>query len=89
MRSSPLGRYELEIDAVSKSTLCENRRAHSDEFEMCPDWVPGMDTIQRVARITLKPMSVYGFDYRANRVAKVRNVSRLGRQLLLLQISAI
>ena len=40
--------------------------------------VPAMDTSQRVARITLKTMGAYGFDHRANWVAKVRNVSRLG-----------
>jgi hypothetical protein len=78
MRSQPLGRYELKIDAFSKSTLRETRRAHSDAFEMCLDWVPGMDTRQRLAPINLETINVQGFDHRANRVARVRNVSRLG-----------
>ena len=59
------------------------------EFETCPDWVPTMDTGQRSARITVKTIVVHRFDHRANRVAKVRNVSRLGSQLLLFLISAI
>ncbi len=50
------------------------------EFETCPDWVPGMDTGSRVAPISLKTMRAYRFDHRANWVAKVRNVSRLGSQ---------
>jgi hypothetical protein len=50
------------------------------EFETCPDWVPGMDTGQQFARIALKTMGDYGFDQRANRAAKVRNVSTLGSQ---------
>ncbi len=41
-----------------------------------------MDSGQQAARITLKTMCVYGFDYSANRVAKVRNVSRLGSHTL-------
>ena len=59
-------------------THSEVIRPSLGEFETCPDWVPSMDTGQRVARIILKTMDVYGFDHRANRVAKVRNVSRLG-----------
>jgi hypothetical protein len=46
----------------------------------CPDWVPVMDTGQHFARIALKTMVDHGFDQRADRVAKVRNVSRLGSQ---------
>jgi len=49
------------------------------EFETCPDWVPVMDTGQ-LSRIALKTMGDHGFDQRANRVAKVRKVSRLGSQ---------
>ena len=47
------------------------------ELETCPDWVPAMDTGQQFARIAIKTMGDHGFDHRANRVAKVRNVSRL------------
>ena len=47
---------------------------------MCPDWVPSMDVGQRFARITVKTIAVHGFDHRASRVAKVRNVSRLRSQ---------
>ena len=54
------------------------------EFE-----TPAMDSGQRFVRITLKTMPVHGFDHRANWEAKVRNVSRLGSQLFLFQISAI
>jgi hypothetical protein len=48
------------------------------QFETCPDWVPGMDKSQRAARITMKTRRIGGFHQRANWVAKVRNVSRLG-----------
>ena len=47
------------------------------EFETCPDWVPAMDTGQQFARIALQTMGDHGFDQRANRVAKVRNVSKV------------
>ena len=50
------------------------------EFETCPDWVPVMDTGKQLARIAPKTISGHGFDYRANRVAKVRNVSTPGSQ---------
>lgn len=50
------------------------------EFEMCPDWVPAMDSCQQLAWVTLKTMPVHGFDHRANWPAKVRNASRLGSQ---------
>jgi hypothetical protein len=43
--------------------------------------VPVMDTGQQFARIALKTMGYQGFDQRADGVAKVRNVSRLGSQL--------
>jgi hypothetical protein len=56
-------------------------RGSPGEFETCPDWVPAMDTGQRVARIALKTMGDHGFDQRADRVAKVRNVSRMGSQI--------
>ena len=48
------------------------------EFETCPDWVPVMDTCQEFAWIALKTMGDHGFDQRANRASKVRNVSRPG-----------
>jgi len=51
------------------------------EFETCPDWVPAMDSCQQFARITLKTMSAHGFDHGPVQAAKVRNVSRLGRQI--------
>ncbi len=41
-----------------------------------------MDTGQRLAGMTLKTMPVYGFDHSPARGAKVRNVSRLGSQIL-------
>jgi len=44
--------------------------------------VPGMDTRQFVARTALETMGVHWFDHRANWLAKVRNVSRLGSQFL-------
>jgi len=47
-----------------------------------PDWVPAMDTGQRIVRITLKTMGVYWFDHRANWPAKVRNVSSVGSHKL-------
>ncbi len=47
-------------------------------FETCPVWVPAMDSCRQFARITLNTMPVHGFDQRANRVAKVRNVSNVG-----------
>jgi hypothetical protein len=50
------------------------------QFETCPDWVPAMDTGQQFARIALKTMGDHAFDQRVNRVAKVRNVSSVGRQ---------
>jgi hypothetical protein len=50
------------------------------EFETCTDWVPTVDKRRRCGRIDLKIMDLGGFDQRANRVAKVRNVSRLGSQ---------
>ncbi len=49
------------------------------EFETCPDWVPAMDTGQQFAWIALKTMGDHGFDQRADRVAKVRNVSKVWR----------
>lgn len=52
------------------------------EFETYPDWVPTTDSCHLFARITLKTMSVHGFDHRAIWPAEVRNVSRLGRQFL-------
>ena len=55
----------------------------NSEFETCPDWVPVMDTGQQFAWIALKTMGEHGFDQRANRVAKVRNVSSVGSQILL------
>ncbi len=42
-----------------------------------------MDTGQQLAWIALKTMDDYGFDQRAKRVAKVRNVSRLGSHTFL------
>jgi len=39
-----------------------------------------MDTGQQFERIALKTMGDHGFDQRANRVAKVRNVSNVGSQ---------
>jgi len=39
-----------------------------------------MDTGQRSARITVKTIVVHRFDRRASRVAKVRNVSKVGSQ---------
>jgi hypothetical protein len=80
MRSWPLERYELEIGAVSKSPR-ETRRALFDEFEMCPDRVPGVDTRRQVALINLETILVQGADHKANRVAKVRNV-QCGSQTL-------
>jgi hypothetical protein len=50
----------------------------SDEFETCPVWVPGVDVGRRAAVILMKTILFQGFDHRANWVAKVRNVSRLG-----------
>jgi hypothetical protein len=50
----------------------------SGEFETCPTWVPVMDTGQQFARIALKTMGYHPFDQRADRVAKVRNVSSVG-----------
>jgi len=44
------------------------------EFETCPDWVPVMDTGQQFERFAPKTMGDHGFDQRADRVAKVRNV---------------
>jgi len=49
-------------------------------FETCPRWVPAMDWGQWFALIALKTIPVHRFDHKANRVAKVRNVSRLGNQ---------
>ena len=66
---------------VAQKTLCETERAHSDEFETCPSWVPDVDKRRRRARITLKTMLVHGFDHRANWVAKVRYVSTMGSQI--------
>src|ERR1035441_5739949 len=66
------------------------------EFETCPDWVPSMDTARPSASMMMKNKIVHGFDHTANWIAKVRNVSRLGRQpsllfsgypLLLLQLA--
>jgi hypothetical protein len=57
------------------------------EFETCPDWVPVMDTGRQFARIALKTMGDYGFDQRADRVTKVRNVSRLGSQIKFLNLA--
>jgi len=53
------------------------------EFETCPDWVPVMDTGPQFARIALKTMGDHGFDQRADRAAKVRNVSSVGSQTAL------
>jgi hypothetical protein len=55
------------------------------EFETCPDWVPVMDIGQQFARIALKTMGDQGFDQRADRATKVRNVSRLGSQFFSLR----
>ncbi len=38
----------------------------SGEFETCPDWVPGVDTGQRFAPISLKTIRAHGFDHMAN-----------------------
>ncbi len=57
---------------LSRPRLC--RRDGSPEFETCP---PGMDTGQQLAQIEIKTMSDPGFGHKANRVAEVRNVSRL------------
>jgi len=50
------------------------------EFETCPDWVLVVDTGQQFASIALKIMGEHGFDQRANLVAKVRNVAKVGNQ---------
>lgn len=50
------------------------------EFEMCPDWVPAMDSGQWFASIDLKTIPIHRFDHTANWLAKVRNVSKLGSQ---------
>jgi hypothetical protein len=50
-------------------------------------WVPAMDAGQQFARIAIKTMSDPGFDHRANRGAKVRNVSRLGSQFEFLDLT--
>ena len=61
---------------LSRPRLC--RRDGSPEFETCP---PGMDTGQQLAQIEIKTMSDPGFGHKANRVAEVRNVSRLASQI--------
>ena len=61
----------------------------SDEFETCPIWVPSMDISRRFAPISLKPIRVHGFDHKASWVARVRNVSRLGRQVAFSKLSHI
>jgi hypothetical protein len=50
------------------------------KFETCPEWVPVMDTGQQFARIALKTMGGHEFDQRADRAARVRNVSKVGSQ---------
>jgi len=50
------------------------------EIETYPDWVPGMDIGHRFARISLKTVHLRGFDHTAIWLAKVRNVSSVGRQ---------
>jgi hypothetical protein len=59
------------------------------EFETCPDWAPTLDKRRQCARLALKTMSDHRFDHRANRLAKVRNVSRLGSQSSILELAAI
>jgi hypothetical protein len=51
------------------------------EFETCPDWVPGRDTVRLSAPMMVKAKSVHGFDHTANWMAKVRNVSSVGSQV--------
>ena len=58
----------------------------SDEFETCPIWVPGMDGRRRTTPIILKTLDVDRFDHSASWPSKVRNVSRLGRQISKLQV---
>jgi hypothetical protein len=55
------------------------------QFEMCPDWVPAMDGRRRYTPIILKILAADRFDHSASWPAKVRNVSRLGSQILKLQ----
>jgi hypothetical protein len=70
-------RFSLTDQEVLKSWITahpEVTLGSLGEFETCPDWVPVMDTGQQFARIALKTMGDHGFDHRANREAKVRNV---------------
>ena len=53
-----------------------------DEFETCPDWVPGMDRCQRFVPIILETLGVDWFDHSASWPAKVRNVSMPGSHFL-------
>ena len=48
-------------------------------------WVPTMDGRRRTTPIILKTLDVDGFDHSANWPAKVRNVSRLGSQILFIR----
>ena len=53
------------------------------KFETCPDWGASLDKEPRFPPIILKTLDVHEFDHSANCPAKVRNVSRLGSQIIL------
>jgi hypothetical protein len=74
----PLGSWRNPVGFSAR--LFWRAGVQNGEFETCPDWVPGMDTGQRLAPINLKTLRVHGLDHSANWAAKVRNVSRLGSQ---------
>ena len=57
-------------------------RLDSGEFETCPSWGPSMDKQRQTAPMILKALHFDRFDHSANWPAKVRNVSRLGSQIL-------
>ena len=76
----------LEIDAVLEKA---GHTVRLGEFETCPSWGPGVDKRRRTTPIILKALGVDGLDHSAGWPAKVRNVSRLGRQKRVARLYAI
>ncbi len=54
----------------------------SGEIETCPDWVPSLDEYGGFVRMPLVHKRFEQFEWPPFYAAKVRNVSRLGRQFL-------
>jgi hypothetical protein len=66
------------LERFPQSSVRRRKEHRSDEFEMYPRWVPGVDSAGGSLRISLKALLIAAFDQRASWPTKVRNVSRLG-----------